>query len=349
VKILRTWLEFPFTPHPPLLDHAKKLPYLLLSALSGTFELGVILFSLLLGFPLTLTLALGFSYQFGSVVKDNIRLPSALCYVLLILAAATLRVSSNSPWLLLVVTTLASVSLQTLRDQAVKEGISTTLKRVSRIFGFLIAPLLQSYFTLSMLMALIMLLGIPVLVKRVCSWRISIGKLPDLTRLGLIMVSHQMHYFSYCYLVPVLFFLMLPAQYIGVAFVLGWLSYTFTPLRQMRSNWAAVVTGHVVVAGALVTMFFSHTLGQLELGWIMSGLGGGTVVSLRHLGLDSGASEPSMDLWEGYGHLAGAALSVATVVITRAPKSPLLLAMGFASLTIILTLSTRIRAPVSQC
>ena len=349
MKSLKTWLKSPFTPRSPLPDHAKKLPYLLLSALSGTLELGVIVFGLLLGFPLTLTLALGFSYQFGSAVKDNIRLPSALCYALLMLAAATVCVASNFPWLLLVVTALASVSLQTLRDQAFKEEVSTTLKRVARILGFLIAPLLQSYFTLSVLMALIMILGIPVLVKGFCSWKISIMKLPDLTRIELTMLSHQMHYFSYCYLVPVLFFLMLPVQYIGVAFVLGWLSYTFTPLKQMRNDWAAVVSGHIVVVGALVTILFSQTLGQLGLGWILSGLGGGTVVALRHLGLYSGASERSMDLWEGYGHLAGAALSVATVMITGAAKSALVLAMGFASLTIVLTLSTRIRAPVSQC
>lgn len=123
--------------------------------------------------------------------------------------------------------------------------------------------------------------------------------------------------------------------------MLGWLSYTFTPLKMIRNDLVAVVIGHIITIGALVCMFLSRNVEQLTLAWVASGLGGGTVVSLRRLGLGLGTDEQSMDLWEGYGHVLGALLSVLVLGLVALAKSPLVLAIGFASLTIVLASSTR--------
>lgn len=101
---------------PPSLT--KSLPYLSLSVLSGTLELGSVLFAIYLKMPLVFIIAMGLSYQLGSVVKDTVTIPPKLSFGLLILAAGMAYLAPRSEWLLFVAIMLASVNLQSLRDQS---------------------------------------------------------------------------------------------------------------------------------------------------------------------------------------------------------------------------------------
>lgn len=314
--------------------------YLLLSFLSGLLELGVVVYAFRQNMPLVAIPLLGLAYQAGALFRRPFEL-SARHYAVAALSglALALVVGHYIVGLILSVFFL-SIALQGIRDLALKNTeAGTFIKRVSRVAGFIFSGFFDP--------SLLVVVASVILATLFFGWKTLAGMRPTRDRdnwhpgpLGLTMLVHQSHYFTYACFIPFLFLRVHSVQlsFIGIIFSIGWISYSVAPFVFAKQPRLKVFSfGHVLAFFTLVTIFcFSQNLGLVILAWFLSGFGGGTVFCLRELASKVLEDRPDLDLWENLGHVLGLVVSLLVISISANPIYVFLIAAIIALLTAIL-------------
>jgi len=314
--------------------------YLLFSFLSGFLELGIIVYALRQGLPLVTIPLLGIAYQVGALFRRPVELPPWHYVTATALGLALGLVTDGSIVLLVLTVLLLSIGVQGGRELALKKTqVSTFAKRVSRIAGFA----LSGFFDLRFLLAIAVLGLTTMLLLRKGLTGVAA---PFLHRnwhprlLGMTMLIHQSHYFSYAYFIPFLFLDVhnVSAPLVGLMFCIGWVSYSIAPFAFAKQSLLRSFSfGHVVVSLALFTIFgIFKSFWIIVLAWFFSGFGGGTVYCLRELERKIIGDKPDLDLWENLGHILGLVVSLIVVAISGQPTNVFLAAGTIALLTALL-------------
>ena len=309
--------------------------YLALSACSGFLELGVIFFALHEGATITVALLVGFSYQVGALLKNPLQLSVGGYRILLIVAAIMSIFTPYSFFILVITMGILAAGLQGIRDEAVHTATVTTMqKRLSRVMGFIFAGLfcypILTILPVFCIIGSIMLSQnaqrptiLPLFAVKL-NWRVG--------KLGVIMITHQAHYFCYCYTLLYILTQHFSIVWSGIAFAGGWVTYALAQriLHGVREIPGFVV-GHLFVASILLVLFFKHENSLALLGgWLLTGFGGGTIFLLRRLQPKIDILPVDLDLWENIGHVIGVLISIGIVVVTTNPIIPFVVATALA-------------------
>jgi hypothetical protein len=217
---------------------------------------------------------------------------------------------------------------------------TTAHKRAARVLGFLAAPLIPLWLSAAGVLAAI------ALSARLCSHSPGHVRPRVLLRpIELVMVLHQMHYFSYCYgLLLILASLPGGSGLVGLWFGIGWITYLSAERLWSRAPLAvALVCGHLVVALTLTGLATLGHVGWIAvLCWALTGFGGGTVFCLTHVHRAAGLPAESLDVAEDIGHVGGAALALfAAVVLGFDPWALAAVGAALAIATLIAFLAVR--------
>lgn len=309
--------------------------YLGLSAFSGFLEVGTVFLALREGAPITVALLVGLVYQAGALLKNPLQL-SLGGYRVLLAVAAVVSIFIPYSFLVLVITVgLIAAGLQGIRDEVAHTAtVETTQKRLSRVVGFVFAGLFH-HLMLTILAASCLVSSLmlsqnsqkPTILRLLTlrpNWRLG--------KLGVIMMTHQAHYFCYCYILLYLLTQHFSVVWAGVAFAGGWVTYASAQriLRDVHEIPGFVI-GHLFVASVLLVLFFEHEGSWALLGgWLLTGFGGGTIFLLRRLQPKSDALPVDLDLWENIGHVIGVLISVGIVIVTANPWIPFAVAAALA-------------------
>lgn len=329
--------------------------YLLLSFASGFLELGIIIFALRLQMPLVAVPFLGLAYQLGTIFCRPIRLPLSLYAAITVVAFIVVLTAGDAIIPLFFAVFLLSIGLQGGREMAsTRFRLGNFVKRISRVIGFALA----GFFNLHVFIGIAgIVLAVILLLRRKVD-RITLSTVGQNWRpsfLGITMLIHQSHYFTYAYFIPFLFFNThgITASLVGLLFCIGWVSYSTAPLiLGKQPAIPSFVIGHLLAAITLFIIFmFSHSFLLTLLAWFFSGFGGGTVFFLRKLHERTAAKESDLDLWENTGHIAGLLICLLLIIILGQPNNVFLTAGSIALLTALLFplgISLKRRNPVAE-
>ncbi|MFO1078010.1 MAG: hypothetical protein U1E73_09850 [Planctomycetota bacterium] len=329
-------------------DSAGRGSYLLLSTATGFVELGAVIGSLLAGCSQATVLVIALLYQIGAIFANPLRLPYGAYVACAGIAVVCAAVATQLQVFLLPAVIFFAVGTQGIRDAVLaRHPVSTFAKRVSRVMGFA----LGGYFSLwGLTTATIGVLAIGLLrgVRKKVHHDVTVPSGTGASKPWCIaMLVHQMHYFAYAYTLPPLFV----RDYgfgtaSGVAFALGWVTYSGAPsiLRKLP-DFVVVTIGHGVVALLLVSMAINHGSSTwVMIAWCATGLGGGTVYGIRRLAHgDNAQARNNMDGWENIGHVGGVLVALA-LVLAEEDATILFMAGGVLALLVIpLVANARLR------
>lgn len=328
-----------------LLSNRYIVIYLSLSLLTGFLELGSVTYALRQGKSLPMVLGVALAYQAGALFKKPVELTRWQYRVLAVLAVVVGYLATWSFWWLALAIFILSASIQGIREEALQyHPVGTLAKRISRIVGFIGAGLFQAP-ALIVLPLLVLVMSCGLNAPLLDSGHHPGGQSQKLGVMGVAMIVHQSHYFTYAYALPILFlrlYGLTPVQ-AGVAFAIGWVSYSITPTLLSRyPDLRVLIAGHLGVAGVLIVManLIGHNLAFILLAWFLSGFGGGTVFCIRRLAKRWGKQDKTgdMDLWENIGHVAGVAIAASLIIVTNQITALFLAASIFALSTVIIVL-----------
>lgn len=306
--------------------------FLLLSLLSGMLELGTVLAAFTEGLPMYIVLSLALMYQLGNLLcipgKRRPKLSVWLSLANLALLGAGLwlehagpmaiRPFSPSLWVRGLQVALSSLCIQTLRGEH-KAACPTWLKRVFRIAGFLLAPLMVSFPHAGMLLCVLVPLGIALSGRKspAAGPAPSQDSAPAPKGLSAIMILHQMHYFAYTYVMPLVAIELTHSPYAAAAlYGLTWVVYLLPQWfsKRLKYRFDPMIFFFVCHAWLALTMILlsgAFLLGSIPLGlsaWMLTGLGGGSVFCIKDLTPLSRSR--NMTLSENLGHFLGTATAV---------------------------------------
>jgi len=319
--------------------------FIVMSFFSGLLEIGVVLWGVAeSNDDFSLPFALAFAYQVGALViaiKVGDYAWKAVAGTS-VLAASTLygnvMGAFDGTLATCVTVVLCSAAINLTRMRLGKAHISTTIKRCARVSGFLAAPMM-------------MITGAPALVIMIASatcLAISLRSRPTNALappavpgatdpiLGTALVTHQMHYFSYCTVIMVML-LQSYSPLLGVIFfIAGWASYIATPhlLRPQWSPGSAAFVGHVFLPLVLIALWYApagHSLWIVL--WVATGFLGGTVVDLTRLAQTRGMNEGQLVPLEGLGHCLGAGMALLMIASGHGTAVLFIAAAFFAAVT----------------
>ena len=319
--------------------------FLILSTMTALLECGPIFLGIGLGYSPGQTLSFCLAYQAGNLfpVPFYIRVgtlrKSALLSTLLLCFAPFMNASSFLQWgLYFTGILLLSCTTQSIRAE-MKTQVSTTRKRLARIAGFLLAPLLAyAPFHLLLLCCLVVLFSLEQCgsYAKTVSTPTPPGKVTLITYAGMaqkshslyaVMLWHQLHYFIYAYGV-----LLYAYQITGNAFLTmlffacTWLTYLSTePLAKLlRQTFPKSVAAVSDTSGYITAIRAGHTFLLVILLllpnlsnelffflWILTGFGGGTVFAITALCRYSTTyTREQLVLTENLGHFIGTGFAV---------------------------------------
>lgn len=292
-------------------DNNLQIFFVILNFMSSFFELGSLILLLKRGESLNSLLIIGLSYQLGNLIASSIKFTRNSILLLIFFA---LLVTINLPWfpnLIYPSIGLASLIIQESRRYVTSANTkknSTLLKRSIRIIGFIVAGFVTEVAIIMALLCTICIVSFLVIKdKEVWSKHLYINW-PKSNSLSFIMVIHQTHYFSYAYLIPfvIVKFLNIPIKLVGLAFIVGWISYITSETILRRFNlYKIFIFGHFLVFISLLVMSLSIHIPTVFLGaWFFSGFGGGTVFCLTRLNEQS-YNKVDMHFGEDIGHVLG--------------------------------------------
>ena len=288
--------------------------FFLLSAITGFVEVGAVIYAMQQGFSVVQFLLLVLAYQVGCFFPTNISVKKMW---LIILGTITLALSValyTIPSFMLFLATVLTLSpcLQMARSLQ-KSKVSTAQKRVFRIIGFSLSPLL-SPFTLVVVSAATFI--IIMIQKSDFQYRIT---LPKLRKQYFIMVVHQMHYFSYAYILLIIAGKLdnYNGFFTALFFVLSWITYTSAQyIFQGKKYYTYLISGHIFLVFVISGIALTTSDPMKIILWILTGFGGGTVFCIKEIlknnrGYDSHIFESS----ENYGHVLGVFCSIIMYIV----------------------------------
>jgi hypothetical protein len=213
---------------------------------------------------------------------------------------------------------LLSAVLQSLRSFG-KNDVSTTKKRLFRIIGFVFSAIIIKY-----IFAIIALFLLFISTEDSKSW-IKLYK-PKLKLINVIMIIHQMHYFSYVYF---LFTILLQCLgnfnvALGIISTLGWLSYISVPhiLRKEKFTTYCII-GHVYLSIVLVLLSINlHSYTLMIVLWVLTGFGGGTVFCISKIQkLSFPQKSKDLEFSENIGHIIGVSIGILLYIFFDSVKT----------------------------
>jgi len=281
--------------------------YLILSFLAGYAELGGLVFALKHGLPIWAFPLIACAYQIGNLVPTPIMLHPALYFGAALIAIPLGVLIGPAPLLVLPYLILMSTSIQGFRDLAKQSGATSTfVKRIARMLGFGLAFTFGSKYAVLVLAATCVSTGVAISYRALRVRRVFKACWAPPNRFCLLMLVHQMHYFSYYSLVPFIFGRVHGLRPLAVcaAFILGWISYSLASRVWPRPSALVLLGGHILACVCLFLLPLSQTLLVNLFLWFLTGFGGGTVFVIsdaaRIAHFDAG-----LDLWEAFGHILG--------------------------------------------
>jgi hypothetical protein len=328
-----------------------KAVFLLLSCISGMVELGGIFYTINNNYSIVEIIGIGLAYQIGNLVPNPLRANKfttviASCFSLL--AFIAFQFYATNYYLLFIAFVAAAITIQSVRSLQ-KDNVGTTTKRSFRVLGFLVSPFV----------------GIPgniaisfLLVGICCftTWSHRHNQLmkPRISSINLIMIFHQIHYFSYAY------FVLLQLEHVAgiagwsndlnlllaaAAFTLGWLTYIAVPHLYTKNTFAKYfIIGHCFVSLLLFLMGILHNSPMFILLWILTGFGGGTVFCIEKMNkITYHSSKPDMVFSENLGHIIGVCTGLFSYLISGHNFAfPYYTGAVFAAITMIFMISYHI-------
>lgn len=346
-----------------MLDSRRHAPalFLLLSGVSGVVELGPV-FIAAREYGLVAGLVAGLAYQVGNLAASSLPLARRWAGVVLITGVSLLLAGLWMPSTAVVGVSCVSVGLQKYRRFLQKSSTSgggaraTLVKRVVRIAGFALAGLVD----LSGLIACAVVITASYYGAMrsfsADSWRSETRPRPlKWSPLAGVMVIHQMHYFSYAYVLPFLFAVTFGFGGLaaGAAFAFGWVTYaSVEKLVRGQRYCLYFLLGHSLVVLSLSALAtWSSSAPAVVSAWAVSGLGGGTVYCLSRINAQAAALRVEMDRWEDVGHLAGVAVPLMLSLAGVASPAALVYASatlaGLTALGMAVAVRTRLHRPLT--
>jgi hypothetical protein len=183
------------------------------------------------------------------------------------------------------------------------------IKKIWRALGYICSPL---FTPISLLFSVIIITGYVFYDTKFSFTKENFRLIPvKVTSKEVIaymcIMCHHWHYFSYAYIVPIIAHNVykIPIDVIGLIFYVGWIGY-YLFLSVNQSQRLFVFIGHCLSAIAVLWLIFAQSMSLYLFLWLITGVGGGTIVLLRTLVI--GASEEVYEqfkTWESFGHLLG--------------------------------------------
>lgn len=313
------------------------LLFLLLSTITGIIEVGTVLFAIAQEYSVIQILLIVLSYQIGCFFPNNISLKKIFLIgfcILSILSSCGFYFETDNWWLLAISILFLSPCLQTLRS-VLKRSVNTGLKRTFRILGFALSPLFSP-----ILLLIILILCLILLIANK-QQKTNAMNLVSLKPPYIVMLVHQMHYFSYTYIV--LLIVSAFDKYHGgltaFIFVLGWITYTIVPyILRGKKHALYLICGHAFLFIVILSMALTQSNLLFVILWILTGFGGGTVFCIKELLKRTICYEDLiLETAENYGHVLGVLCSIISYAIFDLLAAPIIFAAICAITTVILT------------
>jgi hypothetical protein len=294
------------------------------------------------GQSIILVLLIVLAYQIGCFFPTNIRLkkrPFLIAMGSISFILAVMHYFIPLFWLLLTSVLLVSPCLQIVRNMY-NSSVSIGFKRVFRILGFIISPLFNPLLLASIAIVVTLVMA---LSKKKDDNSLFFERMP---LPNFLMIIHQMHYFSYSYIVLVIAHNFDNHNGFITAFIfaLGWVTYTSAQYIFKGNNYSIyLICGHIFLVILLIAMSLCNSdLTRIFL-WVLTGFGGGTVFCIKeiltqHNKYDNHLLETS----ENYGHVFGVIASIILYAIFRNVNVPIFFASICAMLTVLLAFLLRL-------
>lgn len=328
-------------------DGGEKM-YYLFSLLSGSAEIGFLLWAISAGLSPVWVGGIGIAYQLGNLIPIPYQPSKADQRVGMILAGGIFSVLlcmediRKFPIIVCILAGLSSAEIQCIRTACNSHGVRWK-KRLCRVSGFLTALLYPDNFLLCLeILWIFLAYGIYRTEKRKRRFVVPRG--------SRTMIFHQIHYFSYAYMMLYLSCNLQENFIVTIlSFVISWLTYLVVePIlkRYGKGNYKKYLSiGHMWLAISLLLIPFSYRHGNVwfYILWWLSGFGGGTVFCIRYVEEEKMGTEIASDSWqwsENLGHVLGCLFLLLWVCIEPIEWIPFLGA-EFALLTIFSALRGR--------
>ena len=296
--------------------------YYLLSLISGFIEVGIFLYLFTIGIDLLWVLSAGVFYQCGLIFNNPLKLNRKIYMLFSMLSFIFIFPLGNNIIFFLVGIFLMSAPLQYSRKFLSSQiKINTLNKRIFRVSGFLISFLISPF---TILISLI-IVTISCIIINACfcpqkSQLVNVLKTKT-NVLGMAMVFHQMHYFSYCYVLIIIFisYFKLPSYLCALWFSIGWISYLITPKIVRGEKYSRIlVVGHIIIISSLFSIYILRSLSFVLVFWVTTGFGGGTVYCIeKMLKKKRNQKEINLELHENIGHFLGILIVSFVFAITK--------------------------------
>ena len=300
--------------------------YLILSTITALLECGPIFLGIRFDYTPGQILLLCFAYQFGNLFSSgfcrNQMAVTCGLSALFLLPASLIR---HPLWLqhglFFLGIVLLSVALQNARGQF-KGTVSTVAKRLARVTGFLLSPVVGY---------------LPVLFFALCPaiiltalWQKDDREFPSTDRPAYfhamwqnpschIMLWHQLHYFSYAYGTILVFYSATENAFLTMlVFACTWMTYLMTepllhflfPARESTYTRRYLFIGHTFLLLILLLLPMARSTVSFAVLWILTGFGGGTVFAITALFRESpDYHQDILNYTENIGHFAGSGIA----------------------------------------
>lgn len=324
--------------------------FLILSLISGILEVGSIIYGLRLHISVEYIIGLGIAYQIGNLFPIPINLNKTLLIIISfcsIVVSAIYIFTSKYIFLFLTVTFL-SLAIQELRAQN-KADLNTSIKRTLRILGFLLTIFISKY---CFLIFSIVLVGLSMAYYKNNNKKVTFYYPNRMKYIHLIMLVHQLQYFTYCYFIILNVADIVYEKYwvLSLCFVLSWLTYSYIPNLVKGDKYIKyLIFGHAYLLVILFGMFFSNGILKIVF-WIFTGFGAGTVFCITELAKkERNFVSSDMTLVENYGHILGIIIGLFLYKVTININSPILLGIIFTFLVILFSCIYLVIERKSEC
>lgn len=297
-----------------------KAIFLILSLFSGIIELGGVFYSFKIGLDSQYTVIIALLYQLGNLFPVPLKLNKALLIFfnsITFFSMNLMYVYKINSWIcFFIVYLLTTIIIQSLRAEG-KAEVSTELKRTFRIMGFIISYLFsfKMLFIINLL-TFILVFFYPKDKKFFCIYPKKINSL------GKIMIYHQVHYFSYVYILLIIFYKsnQLNLLKIAIYFSISWIVYTSIPIIISSENYKKIfIFGHLYLTILLLMFFFVKNITIAIIFWTLSGIGGGTVFCIKKINKKSKKymNNEEIIFYENIGHILGVIISLIFLIIFK--------------------------------
>ena len=317
-----------------------KLLYFALNIISGFIELGPVFLGLNNNYPVFIILIFPLIYQITSLIAFYWDVSLRLLLISILLSLILIFIWKNLLLIQLLVYMVISFFCQVFRKRLKNIAKTNTFnKRITRIIGFVIAPFysIESIFIILLIYICVFFCFYSIRAQINSTNLIK----PSFSFINLTMLIHQSHYFSYAYLIPIIFmqFHGINKNFGGLVFIIGWISYIFSKRLFSRfNNYSTFIFGHILITISLLFIFLSiHSILFLCIAWFLTGLGGGTVYCLREINKKT-ENNNDLDFWENLGHICGVSICILFIAIFNSVKFAILQSAIIASITCIIFL-----------